>query len=720
MKEKLFAHGKSGSILVVLVLALSAMLSNSVQDARGAPGDIDEPFSAPEMISDFEISPGYAFNTSNTSISISWSWPAQWAPNTQPFEVWIHLRNTQESIDKEIIHWNLSHGGMAPSSVSWMLDNDLAVSEGYVFNITSIAVYNLSGPGTIYYRDHDEGHFSIKNGIPLIEGIFSDSMIVDNSGTEYVNLSFHFRRNFSELDLDTFELAFYNTDSFEWVEIDVPEAALENQTFGDDSWSAYTHALVPFDIPVGNYRMIFFASDVWGYSETWNRSIFNVILRQMPPMLLNDTIEMDEDQILEQDLSTLFEDPNGDALTFVLDDTHLENASVVLDNGTLSIAPIKDWFGNLSITLLVNDSHHGYLPYVLKVVVKNVNDPAYPANDSIMGYKDTILLLELEEFFIDIDGPGPMTFEIVGAGQNIEYELNATNNVLEVIPVVDFVGETNITIKVFDGFENATYDIKIVFEWTYFYVTGSVIYQDPEVHLEGLTDAQKKIGLKFTGPETYELSLNPGENYNLKLKDGSYTLIMTWNLPADLIYNATLKRSGYILPDMTSLVIDRNMDLPKMISWKEYVPTAASWEDIDFEMDRMVKEGAEYTFSIPVKDGTKIHYDSIPLRLVVVNDEEKNETVSFPFVWNGTENEFRLKLTRSDLETIKKGQVHYFFTDGTYSTEKMPFTFVAEDKVEANIMTIAILVILIILVLIALVFIMRKPAEDEDEIDKEE
>ncbi|MDG6224492.1 MAG: hypothetical protein QCI82_03160 [Candidatus Thermoplasmatota archaeon] len=723
MKENPFAHGRSGAILVVLVLALSAMLSNSVQDARGAPGDIDEPFSSPGIISDFEVSPGYAFNTSNQSVEISWSWPVQWAPNTYPYEMWIHLRNPQEAIDEEISHWNLSHGVMAPSSVQWVLDNDLPVSPHYVFNITALVVNEGFDPGNdtpVYYRDHDEEHFRIENGIPLIEGIFSDMMSVDNSGTEYVKLSFHFRRNHSDLDLDLFELGFFNTDSLQWVDIDISEPDLDNQTFGDYSWSAHTHVQIPYDTPVGNYHIVFHAADVWGYSETWNRSIFSVQLRQMPPVLLNDTFKMDEDDELILELSTIFEDPNGDELAFDLADPMFENASVVLDNGTLSIAPIEDWFGDLSITLLVNDSYHGYLPYVLNVVVKNVNDPARPANDTIAGYKDTILLLDLEEFFIDIDGPGPKTFEIVGAGPNIQYELNATSKVLEVIPVVDFVGETNITIKVFDGMENATYDIRILVEWTYLYISGSVIYQDAEVHIEGLTDDQKMIVLTFTGPETYELSLDPGENYTLDLKDGLYTMTISWNIPAQLVYNVTQKRSGYILPDMTSLIIDSNMDLPMIISWKEYVPAAASWEDIDFEMDRVVKEGSEYTFNIPVKDIAKINYDSIPLRLVVVNDEEKNETVSFPFLFNETESEFRLKLTRSDLETIKKGKVHYYFTDGTFETEKVPFTFVSEDKVEANIMTIAILVILIILVLIALVFIMRKPADEEDEPLSEE
>jgi hypothetical protein len=198
------------------------------------------------------------------------------------------------------------------------------------------------------------------------------------------------------------------------------------------------------------------------------------------------------------------------------------------------------------------------------------------------------------------------------------------------------------------------------------------------------------------------------------MEEGTSGMTIEILIPGSLIYNWSMGRSGYTVPDLPPLDVDRDTDIPLSMAWKAYIEPLATWDDIAFDRTFMNRTGGEWTITIPVS-GDMDGFSQIPIRLAVLNDPDRNETLFFDFFWDEGKRSYVLELRKADLREFESGELSYYLTDGTHRTADNTTVFITEDSRENSMIVIAILVVLILLVMVALVLIMRKPADEEEE-----
>ncbi|MFO8051926.1 MAG: Ig-like domain-containing protein [Thermoplasmatota archaeon] len=447
--------GSMASSFIALMLTMSAvLLLFPIPDAVAQTGEYDDPIIDLNMVNNMEVRPAHAFNTSSQNIIISWEWPEMWAMNTGPYEVTIEMYDSESMLPIRwpIFHWHVESGTPAPESYEWELNNSLQPSDSYVFNLTSMA--NNSDTGT-YYMDWDEAPFEIMDGTPMIEDISADPLVVDNSGTGVINITFSFNRHFDHLDRGNFTMGLFNYNTMEWIELDVDEPSPENISSGPYSSTAWTHVTIPFDTPTGEYYLHLNAVDVWEYGETWNESIFRVIWREVPPVMVNDTIHMNEDEFALVDLNDHFTDPNGQDLTYYINMSAVENITIVwVNNHTINITAPMDWNGEQDFGIAVTDGidlpgHNA--TFTMNVIVHPMPDDLRPTEDRIVMINEVLMETYFDplEFFYHPDGPVNLTVSI---GYE-EVVVNDTSNETEKQPIWHFE-EGNISVEMNETQQN--------------------------------------------------------------------------------------------------------------------------------------------------------------------------------------------------------------------------------------------------------------------------
>jgi len=401
----------SGAMALVLILVTAGFLGTLMvlPPAMGAPGDDKlDPIWEEDMIKNLNFDRSYAYNTSEQKVNISWELPAMWVPDIVLTDLWVRIYNSLSGFNVYILWLNgTTYGGAIPDFVIWELYDGMTARTDYVINVTLVIYSNIDEK---YYGDGDEMLFPIYDGTGMIEEISSEPMLVDNSGTGTVNMTFLFNRYYSELDFDNFELSFYNAGTMPPVELEILEPAPENRTDGDHNVTLWTHIQLPDLTPIGDYWMYLKAVDIYGYNETTDVHILTVIWKEMPPTMTNRTIYMHEDSFVNVDLNDHFTDLNGQVLSFWVNSSQFENITLAyMSSDKVNITSAPDWSGTEEFTIWVNDSAGNNVSFDMTVNVMPVPDDLRAGSLT----ERTVLVPEdlgsadfdPTSFFYDPDGP---------------------------------------------------------------------------------------------------------------------------------------------------------------------------------------------------------------------------------------------------------------------------------------------------------------------------
>ena len=162
-----------------------------------------------------------------------------------------------------------------------------------------------------------------------------------------------------------------------------------------------------------------------------------------PPFIKDDAptqFNVTEDEADQLELNTIFGDPDGDTLTFVMDNNSqwTENfisgmADYTVRNQTLSIEPLMDAFGSEEVKIRGTDENDHSAFFNLTVNVEPVNDP--PCLKSING-------TDIDGGIISITAHEDRWEEIVFQAEDVDDdELSYHINIDEVIP--DLIEDTD-------------------------------------------------------------------------------------------------------------------------------------------------------------------------------------------------------------------------------------------------------------------------------------
>ncbi|WP_420316068.1 PKD domain-containing protein [Ekhidna sp.] len=222
-----------------------------------------------------------------------------------------------------------------------------------------------------------------------------------------------------------------------------------------ESKSLETVVNVPIDTESGNYVIIFEidASNVIEESnEDNNKENLNVEILDRAPVLASPIADLDLEQGFTTetiDLSTVFEDPDQDQLTFTAISS--DNAVVTIDISGSSLILIEQGPGLSNISVTADDNEDGSVSdeFLLTVNATGNNKPtvANPIDDLELFVGFISESIDLNDVFADEDGDNlALTIEEVD-GTSVNPTLDGTLLTLDELDV----GITTITIRANDG-----------------------------------------------------------------------------------------------------------------------------------------------------------------------------------------------------------------------------------------------------------------------------
>lgn len=189
------------------------------------------------------------------------------------------------------------------------------------------------------------------------------------------------------------------------------------------------------------------------------------------PVATNDTLILDEDQVLTLPVSDLLGndvDPDGDALSIVgvVPQTGI---SIVIDpfQGVI-ITPDADFNGSTGFDYTVEDTTGLLSTATVSVTLRPVNDAPEIANlADIQSLEDTLLQAELPaEAFFDVDGDLLFLSARLADGSALPDWLSFVGSTRQFqgTPPADFNGTLDVLIQASDGETNTTAAVQIVIE----------------------------------------------------------------------------------------------------------------------------------------------------------------------------------------------------------------------------------------------------------------
>jgi hypothetical protein len=225
----------------------------------------------------------------------------------------------------------------------------------------------------------------------------------------------------------------------------------------------------------GTEKVLFKATDKRGAAAFAELNITVTPVNDQPALarVLPDIV-MDEDAVDGSlNLSNYFTDPDlpyGDVLSF----SFRSNGSVAVSiaaNGTVTLAPFRDWSGAQNATFVAKDKASIENSDTLEVTVRPMPDsPVVVASThSLAVDEDTVLNVSLAQRFSDPDLPygDVLAYSTSGFPPAFTLKLDAATGVLELTPPKDFNGAANGTFTATDKTnravsENVTVTVKPV------------------------------------------------------------------------------------------------------------------------------------------------------------------------------------------------------------------------------------------------------------------
>ncbi len=183
------------------------------------------------------------------------------------------------------------------------------------------------------------------------------------------------------------------------------------------------------------------------------------------PVALGDEFEVMEDDSLK-DSSVILNDTDEDGIgtvSVVLVDSTRHGELQLAADGTFSYKPEKDFFGNDTFTYKLRDDQGAYSQSAMvRILVRNVNDPPLAENVSIISAEDSVITIDLTGHISDPDGDG-LALEFVSEAKHGTVSLVTGRNELVYKPDTNFFGLDTFSYSISDGNgESATAEVTLV------------------------------------------------------------------------------------------------------------------------------------------------------------------------------------------------------------------------------------------------------------------
>lgn len=216
----------------------------------------------------------------------------------------------------------------------------------------------------------------------------------------------------------------------------------------------------------------------------------------------------------------LASDPDGDRVTFrVLRPPKHGQASLV-DGGTLSYLPAKDFHGDDVFTLAVSDGRLMAQPEV-KVTVSPVNDAPVARPVTLSGREDTAM--RGASSASDVDGDA-LSFRVVRPPARGTATVDAQSGVLTYQPALDVHGADTFSVEASDGALAATFEVSVSVAPVNDAPTAesAVVTLDEDGRAEGQVQARDVDG----DPLSYRLVVRPAHGLvTLDAAKGSFVYV---------------------------------------------------------------------------------------------------------------------------------------------------------------------------------------------------
>ncbi len=174
---------------------------------------------------------------------------------------------------------------------------------------------------------------------------------------------------------------------------------------------------------------------------------------------ITQTESKTQTETLTYDLTTWFNDPESDPLTFTVTSSNPSVAPVTLVGSTLTVSFPPFAFGSSTLTVTARDNSGATTPVMIPVTVLNTEDPPQVISqmNTLTGLEDQVVVVDLGGVFADPDNE-PLTYSVAQLG-NVVNPTAAQIAASPLVQRIDFVGnEMRITLKP-DQFGSANFEI---------------------------------------------------------------------------------------------------------------------------------------------------------------------------------------------------------------------------------------------------------------------
>lgn len=174
----------------------------------------------------------------------------------------------------------------------------------------------------------------------------------------------------------------------------------------------------------------------------------NVASGNTAPVAADDSFSVNEDNILNADVSTNDSDAEGDVLTYTLLNDAVQGEVLFSNNGSFVYTPFPDFFGTDSFVYEVCDGD-ACSQATATIDVVAVNDAPLASDDNFTTNRNETLfdLVNLND--VDVDGD-PLQYSLVTTTANGTLVLGA-DGLFEYTPNLDFVGFDSFVYEVCDN-----------------------------------------------------------------------------------------------------------------------------------------------------------------------------------------------------------------------------------------------------------------------------
>ncbi|MCK4266572.1 MAG: tandem-95 repeat protein, partial [Thermoplasmata archaeon] len=200
------------------------------------------------------------------------------------------------------------------------------------------------------------------------------------------------------------------------------------------------------------------------------------------PVLTFSTLEYDimEDSKLSLIVEKMFDDVDGDVLTYSFDAPEELNAQYDEDKGLLTLIPVKDWYGTAKVSITVSDDSES-ANTELRLVVSPINDAPFQTGSIAMMVMNTSenRTINLADYFEDIEHE-QLFFEVTAA---VNLTVTAINRqgLFQIGAKNNWSGAENLVFTVSDGIDTIEIEVPV-------YVTSS-----PESTVESSLTSESNI-----------------------------------------------------------------------------------------------------------------------------------------------------------------------------------------------------------------------------------